>query len=173
MPQTPALLLMASLLLATPLAGQMGLASAPRSVTLSATRPASVSLALLDGESAGLTPALEAVPRDLASVTVRTRWSVDPAEPVVVTLVAVSDGLDAASDGTLAGVPPDQPTVRAPTGGPKTYVPFRLDAFARESSGRARPLFTQPISAPNARGGRTDDVQVGVAGTLSLVAITQ
>jgi hypothetical protein len=35
------------------------------------------------------------------------------------------------------------------------------------------PRFTQPISAPNARGGRTDDVQVPGTGTLNLVVITQ
>jgi hypothetical protein len=91
---------------------------------------------------------------------------------VAITLLAFMDGPDTSLHATLAGVSQDEPAVRVPSGWSRTYP-----AFARATQlglgGRAISLFAQPIALLVARGGRTDDVQVGTTGTLTLVAITQ
>ena len=94
----------------------------------------------------------------LRGIPVATSWNADPAEPVAVSLVAFFDA----------------PSGTRPTGS------------AAPQAGAGRMLFTQRVSAQNARGVRSDDIQVRIdladrpdltpgtyTGTLNLQAITQ
>ena len=147
MPRSAALLAGATLLLVAPLTAQAGLASAPLPVTLTATRLPSVSVMV------------PAVAGDSMSIPVATGWNLDPAAPVAVTLVAFFD----------------PPMVAFTGAGPRpSAVLGRRPLAAGGDIGPRFLLFTQPISAAEARGGRTDELQVRIGtGTLNLVAITQ
>lgn len=153
-----ALLAGTALLAVRPLAAQTGLASVHRSVTLTATRLASVSVALAGGVSSSSD--------QVTLVPVRTSWNADPAEPFGVSLAAYFDA--PVRDGESRG---------GSAGGPKSR-PIRTDEIGEGPLA----LPAQPVSAAGARGGRTDDLQVRIdllgrfdssPGTLNLVAITQ
>ncbi|HET6578705.1 MAG TPA: hypothetical protein VFG66_10290 [Gemmatimonadales bacterium] len=148
MPRTAALLTGATLLLVAPLTAQSGLTSAPVAVTLTATRLPSVSV---------MVPARA---WDSVSIPVATRWNLDPAEPVALTLVAFFDPPMLALAGAVQGIRPGEVLGRRP-----------VDEGGR--SGRFL-LFTQPIFPASARSGRTDVVEVRIGtGTLNLMALTQ
>jgi hypothetical protein len=167
MPRSAALLAEAALLVVSPLAAQAGLGSVSQSVELTATRLSSVSVALADGPSAGLTATLAIGPGQVTMVPVRTSWSVDPASPVGISLAAYFDVPMGA--GPRPG--------GAPAGGPKSLA---VEA-AEIGSGRLHcPM--QPVSAASARGGSSGELQVRIdrigrsdlsLGTLNLVALTQ
>jgi hypothetical protein len=148
MPRSVALLTGATLLLVAPLNAQAGLASAALPVTLTATRLASVSVAVPAGAW------------DSSSIPVATRWNLDPAEPAALTLVAFFDPPMLAFAGTMQGMRPGEVLGRRPAG-------------AGGGGGRFL-LFTQPITAASARSGRTDELEVLIGtGTLNLMALTQ
>lgn len=148
MPRSVALLTGAILLLVAPVNAQAGLASTPRPVTLTATRLPSVSVTVPAGAW------------DSASIPVATRWSLDPAQPVALTLVAFFDPPMLAFAGTMRGLRPGEVLGRRPAdagGGGDRFL-----------------LFTQPITAASARSGRTDELEVRIGtGTLNLMALTQ
>lgn len=86
MPHHPLLPASVLLLLAAPVSAQVGLASSPRSVTLSATRLPTMSLALAAPVtlSASVAPASNGA----ASLPVTTAWSCHAASPTGYTLIA-------------------------------------------------------------------------------------
>ena len=152
MPRSLALLAGAAALLAAPLVAQAGPASVPRSVSLVATKAASVGVALAAGTTG------------MASIPVATAWNVNPAEPVSVTLVAFYDPPAAARSGWMRG------------GGSKSLAlvgtrPAGVSILAS----RPMVVFTRSMAAGQARGSRSDDLPVRAdrGGTLNLVAITQ
>lgn len=153
MPRSPALLAGAIALLAAPLLAQGGPASVPRSVSLVATKAASVGMALPAGTG------------DAGRIPLVTAWNVNPAEPVSVTLVASYDEPVARGSGW----------VRA--GGPNSLMPVAGRSAGGSGVLAARPtvVFRQPMAVGHARGSRSDDLPVRVdhVGTLSLVVITQ
>jgi hypothetical protein len=139
----PAMLAGVLVLLATPLSAQNGPTSSTRSILLVATKPTSVAVTLLTGTG-----------------TAATSWSVDPEQPLLLSLVAVY----------WTEVPA---AVRRPSsGGPKALT------FAAQHLMEAGPatlvLFTQPITSANALGSRRDDLPVSsVHRILDLTAVTQ
>jgi hypothetical protein len=99
----------------------------------------------------------------MAPIPVATRWNVNPAEPVSVTLVAFYDPPEAARWG-MGG------------GGSKSLAPVGTrPAASSVLASRPTVVFTQPMAAGHTRGSRNDDLPVRAdrAGTLNLVAITQ
>jgi hypothetical protein len=75
-------------LLASPVAGQVGLASSAHTVVLTATRHGSVRVALPGGSSATVPGSLGYGPDDPAPLAVETAWDLDPAATSAVSLVA-------------------------------------------------------------------------------------
>jgi hypothetical protein len=177
-------------LTAAPLRAQVGLASAGVAVTLSATRKPSVGVSLPGGPAANLPGSLETGPNDFAPFPIATTWDVDPAETASVSLVAYFESPAAALTGP-AEIPASAIFGRVPTGGPKSFSPFtqssrQMSGGGVGSTGGTLLLFTQPISDANAKGGRTDGMQVRIdlsgwhhlpagtyRGTLNLLAITE
>jgi hypothetical protein len=175
---------------AAPLRAQIGLASATSAVALSATKVASVSVALPGGSSATLPGALVTGPNDFTPIPVSTAWEVDPRRTAGVALVAYFGQPARALTGPTA-IPAAAVLGRVPTGGPKSFTPFTGDAIAVGSvlagaTGGTLVLFTQAISDANAVGGRSDNLQVRIdltgapelpagsyTGTLNLLVITQ
>jgi hypothetical protein len=176
---------------AAPLGAQIGLASAPRSVQLTATKRASVGIALPGGSAASLPGGLLDGPNDFAPLPVVTTWNVDPARTAAVTLAAFFDAPERALAGTDGAIPASHVFGRVATGGPKSFAPFTGPAVVSGSgmvavAGGTLVLFAQPISSANAVGGRRDELQVRIdlsgladlppgsySGTLNLVATTQ
>jgi hypothetical protein len=167
----PAFLAGASLLLGAPLAAQVGLASTPRSVTLSATRLPSVAVMIPETATAGRATSLAIASNRGGSLALTTSWNVDPAEPLGITLLGFMDAPDETRGATLSGVARDDFTVQAAGLRGETYP--RSDPAQSGRDGRAVPQFTRPIAALVGHGDRNDDVRVGTAGTLTLVAVTQ
>jgi hypothetical protein len=174
-----------------PAHAQVGLSSTSQTVTLTATKLASVSVSLPAGGSAVLPGSLSSGVNDFLPLPVATAWDVDPARTAAVTLVAYFDAPSRALAGPGAAIPSSRILGRVPTGGPKSFTPFTgsglmIGGTLAGSAGGSLLLFTQSIGAENAHGGRTDDLQVRIdltgapelpagtyAGTLNLVAITQ
>ena len=75
-------------LLASPVAGQVGLASSAHTVVLTAIRHGSVRVALPGESSATFPGSLGLGPDDLAPLAVETAWDLDPAATSAVSLVA-------------------------------------------------------------------------------------
>ncbi|MFL5493767.1 MAG: hypothetical protein ACJ8DC_05200 [Gemmatimonadales bacterium] len=177
-------------LTAAPLRAQIGLASAGASVSLTATRMPSIGVSLPGGTAATLPGTLETGPNDFAPFPIATAWDVDPAETASVSLVAYFESPAAALAGPVA-IPASAVYGRVPTGGPKSFAPFtqsgrRISGGMAGSTGGTLLLFTQAISDANAKGGRTDGMQVRIdlsgwrhlpagtyRGTLNLLAITE
>lgn len=156
MPRTAALLAGATLLVAAPLAAQAGPGSVPRSVTLTATRPASASVTVVGAVSSD---------SGQVRVSVRTSWNTDPAEPFGLSLEAYFE--PRLRDGERPG---------ESAGGQKSLAGIGEIGMARPA------LPAQPASEAGPRGSRTEHVQLRIGllgrsasppGTLSLVAITQ
>lgn len=146
MHRSATLLTGATLLLVAPLNAQAGLASASLPVTLTATRLPSIAVTV------------PADPSGSTSIPVATRWNLDPAEPVALTLVAFFDPPMLALAGAIQGIRPGEVLGRRPAG----------------ARGGRYLLFTQPMSAGSARSGRTDEIEVRIGtGTLNLMAVTQ
>jgi hypothetical protein len=177
--------------LAPPLRAQIGLASAGATIALSATKAASVSVALPNGSSAGLPGALVTGPNDFAPIPVTTSWEVDPQRTSAVALVAYFEQPNRALAGPGAAIPSSAVLGQVPSGGPKSFAPFvgapvSVGTAAAGSAGGTLVLFTQTISGANAVGARTDNLQVRIdltgspdlpagsyTGTLDLLVITQ
>ena len=176
---------------AAPRGAQVGLASAPTAVALSATKAASVSVSLPGGSSATLPGALVTGPNDFTPIPVSTSWEVDPQRTAAVALVAYFGQPARALAGAAAAIPSTAVLGRVPTGGPKSFTPFTGSPVAAGSAlagatGGTLVLFTQAISDANAVGGRSDNLQVRIdltgapelpagsyTGTLNLLVITQ
>jgi hypothetical protein len=177
-------------LAAAPLRAQIGLASGAVSVSLTATRMPSIGVSLPGGTAASLPGSLEPGPNDFAPFPIATTWDVDPAETASVSLVAYFESPAAALAGPAA-IPSSAVFGRVPTGGPKSFAPFtqsgrRINGGVVGSTGGTLRLFTQPIGEANAKGSRTDGMQVRIdlsgwhhlpagtyRGTLNLLAITE
>jgi hypothetical protein len=86
---------------ASPVVGQVGLASSGHTLALTATRHASVHVALPGGSGAPLPGSLGFGPGDLAAVAVETAWDLDPSATSALSLVAVWPGT--APAGTAGG----------------------------------------------------------------------
>ncbi|HEU5170046.1 MAG TPA: hypothetical protein VFU46_05890 [Gemmatimonadales bacterium] len=170
----PAPLLAATLLLAPQLQAQAGLSSDLRTVTLAATKPASVTVSLPSGGFARLPRALASGANDFAPIPVVTSWELDPGQTATVSLLAYFD-LPARALASAAGAIP----ASAVHGAVGQEVP-------RSFTAGAVVLFTEPISTGNARGERSDELRVRIqvtdfgalpagtyTGTLNLVAVTQ
>jgi hypothetical protein len=87
MPHLAPLVAGASLLLWVPLAAQTGLSSVPGSIALSATHPSSVGVMVPGTVTPGLS--LSLVADSTGRLALTSRWNVDPAQPVIVTLAFV------------------------------------------------------------------------------------
>ncbi|MGH7536390.1 MAG: hypothetical protein ACREMG_12545 [Gemmatimonadales bacterium] len=174
-----------------PLAGQVGLASPAQSLVLTATKRPSVSLALPGGSVATLPGSLVAGPNDFAPLPIETTWDLDPAQPVSVALVAFFEAPAQAFVGEGISIPSQAVLGKVSTGGPQAYSPFTGGPVSGAGgtigvAGGTLVLFTQPVSAENARDGRSDALQIRVdltrwpdlpagsyRGTLNLLAVTQ
>src|SRR5712691_2384237 len=154
-------------LTAAPLRAQIGLASAAVSVSLIATRVPSIGVSLPGGTAASLPGSLVTGPNDFAPFRIATTWDVDPAQTASVSLVAYFEAPAAALAGPAATIPASAVFGRVPTGGPQSFSPFtqggrRTSSGMAGSTGGTLLLFTQPISDANAKGGRTDGMQVRI-----------
>jgi hypothetical protein len=157
-----------------PLSAQVGLASSPQSVRLSAIKQGWVRVSLPGGSSASLSRLVSGA-NDFPPVPVETSWNVDPGQTAAVTLVAHFAAPGRALAGAEGAIPASLVLGRL-TGEAKGFVPV----------GGSLQLFTQPIAEPNATGARTDALEVRIdltalpelppatyTGTLNLVAVTQ
>ena len=178
-------------LTAAPLRAQIGLASGMASVTLTATRVPSIGVSLPGGTAATLPGNLVTGPNDFAAFPIATTWDLDPAQTASVSLVGYFESPAAALAGPVATIPASAVFGRVPTGSPKSFSPFtqsgrRTSDGMVGSTGGTLLLFTQAISDANAKGGRTDGMQVRIdlsgwhnlpagtyRGTLNLLAITE
>ncbi|HET7600913.1 MAG TPA: hypothetical protein VFK09_11500 [Gemmatimonadales bacterium] len=187
----PLLLLATAPGLAPGVAAQTGVGSPPQTVSIVATKVASVSVALPAGGKATLPGSLSSGVNDFTPVPLVTSWDVDPARTATVSLVAYFGSAPAALAGPEAAIQTSRVLARVPTGGPKSFTPFTGAGLAGAGAAAGMPgaslvLFTQAIGPDNARGGRTDDLQLRIdltpppelppgsySGVLNLVAITQ
>lgn len=160
-----------------PLSAQIGLASSPQSVRLSASKQGWVSVSLPAGGSASISGLVSGA-NDFPAVPVATSWNVDPGQTATVTLLAHFAAPGQALAGAEGAIPASRVHGRL-TGGEVGFVPFG-------PAGGSLELFTQPIAEPNAIGTRTDGLEIRIdlttlpglpsgtyTGTLNLVAVTQ
>jgi hypothetical protein len=165
----PTLVAGASLSLSVPSAAQVGLSSGPGSITLSATHLSSVGVMVPGVVSPALS--LSLVAGTTGRLTLTSSWNVDPAQPVRVTLAAFVEGSADSLDAALAGAASSGSQVPASIGGPLPALP--TDRVQPYRGGEELSPFARTVAPLVGRGGRTDHVQVGSSGTLTVVAITQ
>jgi hypothetical protein len=123
---------------ARPLCAQVGLASAPATVALLATKPASVGISLPN--------ALVSEPNEFTPVVVATRWDFEPERTAVVTLVARRDR-------------PARADSRQPAGGSKAFTPpgaTRVLFAQTISTANAAGRRTDELRVPMATSGTLD-----------------
>jgi len=169
MPRLAPLVAGASLVLSMPLAAQIGLSSGPASIALSATHVSSIGVMVPGTVTPNLSMSL--VPGSTGRLVLASRWNVDPAEPVIVTLAAFVEGPGASSETAPAGAVSRGLQVPVAVGGLMPFLPANRE---RQTLGGEEPLlFTEAFAPLVGRGARTDDVQVRSRGSLTVVATTQ
>lgn len=167
---------------------QSGLLSNAATVTLSATKQASLTIAINSGGTQTMSALTDNVVNNFATpVNITTTWDINPSASAV-TLVGFfsnpSQALVNGSDFIASSL------VRARLGTSGAFNPFTGAAVTGGASsvgvaGGTLALFTQAISGANRRSNRTDDLYLQIdltgqtvsagtyAGTLNLRAITQ
>ena len=170
---------------------QIGLGSNLQTVTLTATKPSSVTISLPAGQTATLPGPLLAGVNDLPPIAIETGWEVDPSHTASVSLVAYFEQPTRALVSGAGAIPANAVQARMPAGTAQSFTTFAgvpIVAGGTEAgvAGASVVLFTTPIGPANAIGFRADHLQVRIdltqfpalpagtyTGTLHLVAVTQ
>jgi hypothetical protein len=181
----------ARMLLVPALFAQTGATSPVRTIAISATKLASVGITLPAGGALTLPGGLSSGINDFTPLPFTTSWSVDPAQTASVAVVAFFEVPARALVNGGAAIPSMAILGRVATGTPTGFLPFIQASLTGNggmvgSSGGSLLLVSEPISTGNARGERTDQLQLRIdlngspplpagtyAGTLNLVAVTQ
>jgi hypothetical protein len=184
-------LLVGAMLLAPTLHAQKGATSPLRTIAISATKLASVGITLPAGGSLNLPGSLSSGINDFSPLPFTTSWSVDPEQTANVAVLAFFEVPARALANGGSAIPSTAVLGRVPTGRPIGFSPFTQASLTANggmvgSSGGSLLLVSEPISPANARGERTDQLQLRIdlngspplptgtyAGTLNLVAVTQ
>jgi hypothetical protein len=183
--------LAAAMLLAPALLAQTGATSPVRTIAISATKLASVGITLPAGGSLTLPGSLSSGINDFSPLPFTTSWSVDPAQTASVAVLAFFEVPARALANGGSAIPSAAVLGRVATGAAKGFSPFIRASLTANggmvgSNGGSLLLVLEPIGTGNARGERTDQLQLRVdlngspslpagtyAGTLNLVAVTQ
>jgi len=183
--------LAAAMLLAPALLAQTATTSSVRTVAITATKLASIGITLPAGGSLVLPGNLSSGINDFSPLPFTTSWSVDPTQTASVAVLAFFEMPARALANGPAAIPSTAVLGRVTTGSPTGFSPFAQASLTANggmvgSSGGSLLLVSEPISPSNARGQRTDQLQLRIdlngsprlpagtyAGTLNLVAITQ
>jgi len=167
---------------------QSGLLSNAATVTLSATKQASLTITINSGGTQTMTTLTDNVTNSFATpVNITTSWDINPSASAVALVGHFSNPAQALANGSDFI---SSSLVRARLGTSGAFNPFTGAAVTGGASsvgvaGGTLALFTQAITGVNRRANRTDDLYLQIdltgqtvsagtyAGTLNLRAITQ
>jgi hypothetical protein len=165
---------------------QAGLQSNIATVTINATKVASLTVAVNSGGTQTLATLTDNAINTFATpVNITTSWDINPSAASVVLVgyfstpaQALANGTDYIASSLIQG--------RVSTGSPTTFTAFTQNAVGGVgSAGGTLQLFSQPITGANKKSNRTDNLDLRIdltgqtatagtyAGTLNLRAVTQ
>lgn len=165
---------------------QIGVESGNATVTINATKNASLTVTINSGAAQTLPSITDGATNDFpVPVNITTAWDLNPSASSVDLVAWFANPANALVNGTFV-ISSSSMRGRVTTGLPAVYTPFTQNAVATAgSAGGSLHLFTEPIAAANKAGARTDnlDLQLDLtgqtttpgtyAGVITIKAVTQ